>query len=197
MEQTALSSSTYTAENMIRSEIIGRLRALPGARIHLSNVHDRSAPSLRFQFISESVLQDGVYKADPATQIGCQKCRPHMGRNMGCEHTKKCDCLEYAAVDESRLSADQTEEYKRIRANGESTLGFPKKFPYFAEGQAKKIGCLVPFYLMSRNPIYECNDNCACGAGCRNKLVQHGRHVELEIFKTKRRGWGEYLYFHC
>ncbi|KAF2804831.1 SET domain-containing protein [Mytilinidion resinicola] len=189
MVQTARSSSTYTAENMIRNEILQRLRALPGAKIHLSNVHDRSAPSLRFKFISESVLQEGVFKADPATQIGCQQCRPHMGRHIGCEYTKKCDCLEYASVDESRLSDEQKKEYRIIREQGGSTIGLPKKFPYYADA-TNRTGCLVPFYLKSRNPIYECNDSCACGAFCRNKNVQRGRHVELEIFKTKKRGWG-------
>jgi histone-lysine N-methyltransferase SUV39H len=66
----------------------------------------------------------------------------------------------------------------------------------------------VPFYLDSRHPIYECNDNCRCGPHCRNKVsvaitpralmrltknqnVQFGRKVELEIFKTgSDRGWG-------
>jgi histone-lysine N-methyltransferase SUV39H len=115
-----------------------------------------------------------------------------MGRDIGCEYTKKCDCLEYAAVDESRLNTEQKEEYERCKAEGLSTMGLPKKFPYFAEGaKVQHAGALVAFYLDSRRPIYECNDNCRCGPKCRNKNVQFGRKVEVEIFKTaSERGWG-------
>jgi histone-lysine N-methyltransferase SUV39H len=129
---------------------------------------------------------------DPATQQGCLKCSPHMGRDIGCEYTKKCDCLEYAAVDESRLDSEQQLAYEEAMENGWSTMGFPKKFPYFAEGtKVHRSGCLVPFYLESRRAIYECNDRCHCGPYCRNKNVQFGRTVEVEIFKTASgRGWG-------
>jgi histone-lysine N-methyltransferase SUV39H len=117
-----------------------------------------------------------------------------MGRDIGCEYAKKCDCLEYAPVDESRivLNTEQWKEYQNYKSNGGSTIGFPKKFPYFAEGvKRERAGCLVPFYLNSRHPIYECNDKCHCGPACRNKNVQFGRTVEVEIFKTATdRGWG-------
>ena len=116
-----------------------------------------------------------------------------MGRDIGCEYTKKCDCLEYAAVDESRITnPEMIAQYEDYKLNGGDSIGFPKKFPYFAEGtKIQRTGALVPFYLNSRRPIYECNDKCKCGQYCRNKNVQFGRTVEVEIFKTPtRRGWG-------
>jgi histone-lysine N-methyltransferase SUV39H len=115
-----------------------------------------------------------------------------MGRDIGCEYTKKCQCLEYAAVDETRLDDEQRKLYQIIQAEGGSTMGLPKKFPYYTgDTKIRRTGSLVPFYLHSRRPIYECNDNCNCGDGCRNKNVQFGRTVELEIFKTGTgRGWG-------
>jgi histone-lysine N-methyltransferase SUV39H len=71
-------------------------------------------------------------------------------------------------------------------------MGLPKKFPYYSgDTKVRRTGSLVPFYLNSRRPIYECNDNCKCGPYCRNKNVQFGRMVELEIFRTGDvRGWG-------
>lgn len=183
----------FAAEVIIRSAYIRKLDEVEGPKIHLTNTIDGSSPPLRFQFIPDYVLREGVFKADPATQMGCQSCSPYMGRNIGCEYTKKCDCLEYAAVDETRLTDEQKKLYAKILAEGGSTLGLPKKFPYFAEGSKfQKSGCLVPFYLNSRRPIYECNDNCKCGNNCRNKNVQYGRRVELEIFKTSKKqvGWG-------
>jgi [histone H3]-lysine9 N-trimethyltransferase SUV39H len=180
----------FDAEIIIRAAYIRKLNNVPGPKIHLTNTIDGSSPPLRFRFINDYVLREGVYKADPATQVGCKSCSPHMGRSIGCEYTKKCDCLEYAAVDEGRLDDEQKRQYAKILEQGGSTMGLPKKFPYYAEGiKTQKPGCLVGFYLNSRRPIYECNDNCKCGPHCRNKNVQFGRKVELEIFKTPDRGW--------
>lgn len=190
-------SKVDTAVNFIRATYVHRLALVPGKPIHLVNVVDTSTPSLRFRYISDYALdeQHGVYRASSETQQGCTQCSPHMGRSIGCEYTKRCDCLEYAAVDESRITdPEMMEAFEKACAEGRSisTMGFPKKFPYFAEGtKREKSGCLVPFYLNSRRPIYECNDKCHCGPKCRNKNVQFGRQVELEIFRTSGgRGWG-------
>lgn len=40
------------------------------------------------------------------------------------------------------------------------------------------------------SPIYECNSACGCPKECRNRIVQRGRTVPLQIFKTKHKGWG-------
>lgn len=38
--------------------------------------------------------------------------------------------------------------------------------------------------------IVECNNRCGCGRTCPNRVVQRGRRMPLEIFKTHRKGWG-------
>ncbi len=192
----ACRAKVTTALAMIRDTYIRRLRRVPGKPIHLKNTFDATSPSLRFRYIPEYVLDEeqGVHRVSSEAQVGCQQCSPYMGRNIGCEYTKKCDCLEYAAVDEARITDPQMmKEYEQFKATRvSSTMGFPKKFPYFAEGtKVQRAGCLVPFYLKSRHPIYECNDKCNCGPFCRNKNVQFGRTVEVEIFRTSGgRGWG-------
>ncbi|EMD91601.1 hypothetical protein COCHEDRAFT_1224704 [Bipolaris maydis C5] len=190
MKQTAQRSSVEKALAYIRNEYVFRLSKVTGHKpIKLVNLVDSSTPSLRFRYISENILQPGVIRASPETQTGCQSCSPHMGRDIGCEYTRKCDCLEYAPVDESRLDSAQKLQYQHALKKGLSTMGLPKKFPYYAVGTS--TGCLVPFYLKSRSPIYECNDKCNCGPHCRNKNVQFGRRVEVEIFRaTDGRGWG-------
>jgi len=193
MANAARRAGVNQAEVLIRAAYVRRLEQVPGKRIHLYNRYDASSPPLRFQYITDYVLREGVFRVDPAAQVGCTQCSPHMGRDIGCEYTKKCDCLEYAAVDESRITdPEEKRAYDLAIETGGSTIGFPKKFPYFAEGtKVQRAGCLVPFYLHSRHPIYECNDKCKCGPRCRNKNVQFGRTVELEIFKTAGgRGWG-------
>lgn len=45
--------------------------------------------------------------------------------------------------------------------------------------------------LDSRAPIYECHDACSCGPECPNRVVERGRKVPLQIFRTEDgRGWG-------
>ncbi|KAJ8117602.1 hypothetical protein OPT61_g1233 [Boeremia exigua] len=192
MMHAAYQAEVQTANVIIRAAYVKRLKRVPGPPIELFNKVDATTPSLRFRYILNYVLTEGVHQFPSDTATGCLQCSPHMGRDIGCEYTKKCDCLEYAAVDEGRLDDKQRRDYEQYKAEGRSTIGFPKKFPYFAEGtKIQRTGALVPFYLDSRRPIYECNDNCRCGPKCRNKNVQFGRKVELEIFKTESgRGWG-------
>ena len=96
---------------------------------------------------------------------GCN-CRVENGRNCGCEY-RTCSCLQHSATD----------------GKGDH------HFTYSAAILGR--GCLRPFYLNSRHHIYECNKNCNCRDNCKNKVVQHGRQVPLEIFKTENRGWGK------
>jgi histone-lysine N-methyltransferase SUV39H len=42
--------------------------------------------------------------------------------------------------------------------------------------------------------LIECNSKCSCGPECSSRVVQNGRKIPLEIFKTKDKGWGG-LYF--
>ncbi|KAF1981221.1 SET domain-containing protein [Aulographum hederae CBS 113979] len=184
MESTAMRSATKDARKHIRAEFARRLREFPGACVALVNTRDHQTPPLNFRFIEKCVLGEGVYQAGDNTILGCTQCRPHMGQGIGCEYTQKCDCLEYAAVDERRLNEQQREMFER----GE-TASLPKRFPYFGPTSATP-GCLVKSYLDSRNCIYECNQRCPCGPICKSRVVQKGRQVELEIFKTVERGWG-------
>ncbi|KAG5460068.1 MAG: hypothetical protein BJ554DRAFT_7929, partial [Olpidium bornovanus] len=44
---------------------------------------------------------------------------------------------------------------------------------------------------VERTSIVECNKRCACSlATCPNRVVERGRKVSLEIYKTRRKGWG-------
>jgi histone-lysine N-methyltransferase SUV39H len=39
-------------------------------------------------------------------------------------------------------------------------------------------------------PIWECNSNCSCTADCSNRVVQKGRTVAFDLFKSPTKGWG-------
>lgn len=67
-----------------------------------------------------------------------------------------------------------------------------KRFAYHSQGA--KAGLLRGSELNSRLPIYECHEGCHCSkAGCPNRIVERGRQVPLQIFRTHKgeRGWGE------
>jgi histone-lysine N-methyltransferase SUV39H len=192
MEEIATRASVSQAQRAIRQAFEAKLRQVRGVR--LENKYDESTPSLDFEFVKEYVLRDGVSGEPPNTYQGCQKCLPDMGGAVGCEYTAKCDCLEFAAVDENSLARKDPEAYAvyliaKEQGGGIDTAGLPKRFPYL-KPKLNGEQTLVPFYQGERHPIYECNVNCRCGPRCKTRLVQKGRKVPLVIFRTRDRGWG-------
>ncbi|KAI4327184.1 hypothetical protein L6164_019676 [Bauhinia variegata] len=60
---------------------------------------------------------------------------------------------------------------------------------------AVKNGGEIPFNhngaIVEAKPlVYECGPSCRCPSTCHNRVSQHGIKFQLEIFKTKTRGWG-------
>jgi histone-lysine N-methyltransferase SUV39H len=186
MIERARTASTAVAESKIRAEFVRELQNIRGPKpVQLVNTLDTTTPPLSFQFIQDYIYREGVYPPNPDAMIGCKSCRPNMGGNCGCEYTKLCECLEYGEVDYKKLTVEEAEACKAAEARGDTTLGFSKRFPY-----SKGTGYLVQAYINSGFPIYECNAKCACGPICKSRVVQKGRHVGLQIFKTRNRGWG-------
>jgi histone-lysine N-methyltransferase SUV39H len=149
-----------------RNQFLRNLECLRGPPVTVVNDIDDTSPPLTFNFVNESIMGKDVEKADEGFMSGCD-CRVENGRQCGCEY-RKCQCLQQS----DRDAAGNVH------------------FPYTASNRNK--GCLRQVYLDSRNHIYECNSKCNCQANCKNKLVQNGRKVPLEIFKTTNRGWGKF-----
>jgi len=180
-------SLTRHAEQRIRQRFQHDLSKLQGPLVEIVNRVDYSSPPINFLFINESEPFGKVTITDSEIIVGCGGkggCRPHMGQNMGCEYSKLCSCLEFAQLDTFRMTPRDHAQH----AQGD-LMGLPKRFPYFSPA-GNNGGCLVPFYLEARYPIYECNLRCECGPGCKTRVVQKGRQIPLEIFKTTNRGWG-------
>ncbi|KAK1369410.1 histone H3-K9 methyltransferase [Heracleum sosnowskyi] len=60
-----------------------------------------------------------------------------------------------------------------------------------------KNGSMVPFNengaLLEAKPetiVHECGPWCKCPPSCKNRVSQHGIKFQLEVFKTKAKGWG-------
>jgi histone-lysine N-methyltransferase SUV39H len=182
----------------IRRQFLDKLARIPGPPVTFVNEVNKETPSLAFTYIQDYVLGEGVSRDDAdAVKMGCKRCRPDMGGNRGCEYTAKCDCLEFAAPDLTRCKDDEQREQYAAWERGEmESVGLPKRFPYRLD-PINKMWVLDPFYLESRHSIYECNELCNCGKNCKNRLVQRGRTVPLEIFRTAGRDFGKsslYIY---
>ena len=191
-----MSTSCAQARLEIQTRFRSKLAQLGNPGVTLTNVVDDETPPLDFTFVKKSVLDKGVETISSDATVGCGAikqgniaCRPHMGQNIGCEYSRVCECLEFAAIEKARMTDEQKRKFEE---NPDERMGLPKRFPYKNPDTARNPGLLVSFYLESRNPIYECNRRCTCGDVCKTRVVQRGRKVPLEIFKTENRGWGEY-----
>ncbi|MCJ1419058.1 hypothetical protein MMC32_005409 [Xylographa parallela] len=141
-----------------------RLSQILGPPVTLFNNIDDSTPPTNFQFIDQYVFGPGTKRVDKEFRSGCTCYQD--SREAGCS-SLSCECLEDTAIGE----------------NGKSD-----GFAYYGSGP--KTGLLRYKYLKTRNAIYECNELCSCNDNCKSRVVQKGRQIPLDIFKTRNRGWG-------
>lgn len=81
----------------------------------------------------------------------------------------KCSCWQQTVQRLVHKSHDEC-DYKRYRQIGYENM--------------RLMGPVI-------SGIIECGNNCKCYAEkCLNRVVQHGLQHELELFKTKEKGWG-------
>lgn len=113
--------------------------------------------------------------AEDSFRSGCE-CR----KDELCQFSE-CQCL--GDVEDSDSDSDgPARQNRRLQV-----------YAYQTRGQ--RAGMLNPRMLKRecRAPIYECHDGCACSEECPNRVVERGRRVPLQIFRTKNRGWGKHL----
>jgi histone-lysine N-methyltransferase SUV39H len=133
-----------------------------------NEVDDATFPK-NFRFIEFEEIRDAaVPVADDAFRTGCE-CED----DGQCEYSG-CLCLQDIYVDPA--SVNRKGPRRKINA-------------YISKGP--KAGCLKKEMLESREPLYECHSKCSCSEVCSNRVVERGRQIPLEIFKTADgRGWG-------
>lgn len=124
-----------------------------------------------FRFIDHSIVADDVPVAEESFRTGCA-----CADDEDCMYST-CDCLDEMAPD----SDEDANEPSGARPRR-------KRFAYHSSGA--KAGLLRSRILHSREPIYECHEGCNCSPQCPNRVVERGRTVPLQIFRTPDRGWG-------
>ncbi|PHH61664.1 hypothetical protein CDD81_8075 [Ophiocordyceps australis] len=150
------------------------------APITVVNTVDDEVLPPDFRFIQERVLGQGVEAAEISFRSGCI-----------CEDDADCqyaDCLCLADIGDSDTESHDENDDGLYHNNGNVDDGTLKKYAYHAHGA--KAGLLRSKMLRSKLPLYECHYGCSCSARCPNRVVERGRTVPLQIFRTEDRGWG-------
>ncbi|KAK3352931.1 SET domain-containing protein [Lasiosphaeria hispida] len=123
-----------------------------------------------FRFIDKSIIAPDVPVLEDSFRAGCS-CED----NEECMYDT-CHCLDELAPD----SDEESDEFGEPRRR--------KRFAYHSQGV--KAGLLRSNYLETGEQIYECHAGCSCSPDCPNRVVERGRTVPLQIFRTEDRGWG-------
>jgi [histone H3]-lysine9 N-trimethyltransferase SUV39H len=139
--------------------------------ITIVNEVDNATLPHDFRFIESVVLGRGVTAAEDSFRFGCECDDDEDCQYMGCL------CLEEHVIEDETLRVDEE--------------GRVKAYAYHTHGA--KEGLLKGKQLPSRMPIYECHSACSCSEQCKNRVVDSGRKLPLQIFRTEKTGWGEFV----
>ena len=133
-----------------------------GASLTFVNERNDKQIGGKFQFV-DSYLQRGHREIARKSQVAS----PEIGCTCSgqCESNAACHCL--------RVADGSVRPYIK-RDDGLTTLN-----PHFID----TVG-------FAPQEIFECNSSCQCSGDCFNTVVQKGRTVPLQIFMTKRCGFG-------
>ncbi|KAI3341891.1 SET domain-containing protein [Ustulina deusta] len=153
--------------------------------ITIVNTEDDTMIQPNFRFMENSIRANNVEPTRKEFLTGCE-CKDDLDCRYG-----ECTCLQDveddSSGDEDTISEEgsSAEEYVD---DWRRRKGQKKAYAYHSHGA--KAGHLRSNMLTSRNPIYECHESCVCSPDCPNRVVEKGRKVPLQIFRTENRGWG-------
>lgn len=142
--------------------------------VTIVNTVDDAVLNPDFRFTNVSIYGKGVEPARDEFRSGCD-----------CEDAEDCmystcHCLQ-EMDDDSESEEDSAQD---------GVVHRKKLYAYHSHGV--RAGHLRSKILYeTRLPIYECHEGCSCGLDCPNRVVERGRKVPLQIFRTADgRGWG-------
>lgn len=130
-----------------------------------------------FRFVDRSILGNGVELTKKEFLTGCE-CID----GDDCQYNT-CNCLQ-------DVEDDSSDDDDNAAADEKSYRGKFRKRTYAYHTHGAKAGRLRSKILASRDPIYECHESCVCPQDCPNRVVERGRKIPLQVFRTTNRGWG-------
>lgn len=124
----------------------------------------------KFQFVSNYVFRRGVASRSQT---------PHPSRSCHCAYGvcgPDCSCLN----SQIKVKTEDVEHLFRVRS-------------YQRHRERRDLIVLADEFIEDSThtaKIFECGDSCGCSSNCLNRVVQNGRTIPLQIFDTKKYGFG-------
>ncbi|KAI1133563.1 SET domain-containing protein [Nemania abortiva] len=158
--------------------------------ITIVNDEDDTMIQPDFRFMDRSIRADDIKPTKKEFLTGCE-----CDEDGDCQYNV-CSCLQDVEDGSSDDDDDDDDENDDLPVEPEDlddifiryTMRPKKAFAYHSQGS--RAGYLRSKILTSRDPIYECHESCVCSPNCPNRVVEKGRKVPLQIFRTENRGWG-------
>ncbi|KAI1157293.1 SET domain-containing protein [Nemania serpens] len=166
--------------------------------ITIVNNEDDSMIQPNFRFMDTSIRANDIEPTRKEFLTGCE-CE----EDVDCKYSG-CSCLQDVEDnssgdedgddddddddDDDENEDNETASVDSFKADSFKAFSWKKAYAYHAIGP--RAGQLRAKILTSRKPIYECHESCICSPACPNRVVERGRKVPLQIFRTKNRGWG-------
>ena len=139
--------------------------------LSFTNDIDGSTLNGKFEFT------DSYIPSDPEIKHLLKNVRPeefYTGCNCKLCDAEHCTCVYTEEIEDDFEDVIENEEHRAYQINSDQSITLRDDF-------------------LARNDgiIRECNATCGCGPDCLNRLVQRGRTVPLNIFQTKKCGFGK------
>ncbi|KAG1658607.1 Histone-lysine N-methyltransferase SUV39H2 [Nymphon striatum] len=156
---------------------INKVSSDPAPIVVINDVDFEYAPE-SFNYINDYKAGEGIsIPDDPLVGCDCEDC--YENRSNCCGH-QSGSSFAYTKV--------RGGESFNTLMNSENSV---RKYEIERRSEKEKKKEYKKLKVPAGSPIYECNKRCACGPGCLNRVVQHGRKVKLAIFRTSNLcGWG-------
>merc|ERR1712130_1029467 len=179
MPQPILETLDESQENITDEEYRSRATRLLD---HEAMAETRASIQITYRSYHDMVINEGnVYNFEPPKFDGeflaCCTCP-----NAAMCNTNRCECRWRSFDDNRKYDASKRVEKFMSR----------KKFMREEELYGYQDGKLDTDKLSDHilPVIYECHGRCPCASKCSNAVVQDGVKQHLEIFLTKKKGWG-------
>ncbi|KAM0325713.1 hypothetical protein ACHAQA_007013 [Verticillium albo-atrum] len=174
-----------------------QIRAFPTHATHpitiVNDIDDATLPS-NFRFLQSSVLGEGVQAAEDSFRSGCECAEDEDCQYGGCLCLQEQDDAGDGDGEDDDDDGDDNQVDNGKDGGSSRKKKEKKKKIYRYHTHGAKAGLLRSKFLhsgeTSTEPLYECHEGCGCSERCPNRVMERGRRVALQIFRTARTGWG-------
>ncbi|KAJ7875422.1 hypothetical protein B0H13DRAFT_1723188 [Mycena leptocephala] len=119
-----------------------------------------------FSYVERSYLFDiGIVEPSPLLGCGCNDM-------VNCDDSDQCSC---------QSALEDRPAYKQVDIFSYTLCHIDRVSDLFEQGL---------FTFNTESEIVECSNRCGCPRECPNRVAQFPRQIHVQIFKTRKRGWG-------